>query len=192
VTITTAESLARGAGAIEARCVVLTHRGAPPGDAELPAGYRAVLWRPTLRQPLPPVVLSPARVAWTALHVAHVFANREYGQLLIFHGDAVVHRSAIFPGFARFRFMAPADLQIGDTWTDPAHRGRGLAAAAIREVLCRCAAPERTFWYLTEITNTASIRAAERAGLRRSYESVRTRRLGLRLLGEFVLVGPVH
>jgi RimJ/RimL family protein N-acetyltransferase len=120
------------------------------------------------------------------MHRAHAFANRDYAVLVGFRNDAVVHRLGIFPRSFRFPFMGDRDLQIGDVWTDPAHRGRGLAAYGIQYAVERMQTdPSRTYWYVVGDDNLPSIRAAERAGLSRWGEATRTARLGLRSLGQF-------
>jgi lipopolysaccharide/colanic/teichoic acid biosynthesis glycosyltransferase len=86
--------------------------------------------------------------------------------------------------------MDRSDLQIGDTWTHPDHRGRGLAATALRYLLSTQGQPGRTFWYLTEADNTASIRVADRSGLRWVGDGEKCRRFGLGLLGAYVLNSP--
>ena len=69
---------------------------------------------------------------WWLLHLLHVFANRDYALLLIDVDDRLVHRTGVYPRYLRFPFMATGDLQIGNTWTDEACRGRGLAGSAMR------------------------------------------------------------
>lgn len=161
---------------------------AAPHVGALPPGYHAELWRPTLRVARPAGMEGRAPLAWWALHHLHVFANRDYAQLVIRDAAGMlVHRAGVFPRWPRFPFMRASDLQVGDTWTHPAHRGRRLAAVAIREVAVRMAAPARTLWYLTDASNVHSIRAAERAGMRLRGVGTRQPRLGLHLLGAFRL-----
>ena len=45
----------------------------------------------------------------------------------------------------------------------------------------------RTFWYVVDEDNASSIRVAEKAGFRLVGSGLRTKRLGLRVLGRFVL-----
>jgi RimJ/RimL family protein N-acetyltransferase len=51
-------------------------------------------------------------------------------------------------------------------WTDPAYRGRGLAAATATAWLPLVAAPDRQVFYSTEFTNVSSQRVAQRLQLR--------------------------
>ena len=124
---------------------------------------------------------------WTAMHHLRVFANGDYGVLVVYDAGRVVHRSGLFPRYARFPFMAKEDLQIGDVWTDPHHRNRGLASFAVHELLREKAGPGRRIWYVVEPDNAASIRTIEKAGFALVGHGVRTNRLGLSLLGQFVM-----
>ena len=155
--------------------------------AALPAGYAFELWTPSLLPTTPASVPERTYRVWWLFHRLHVFRNREYSVAIVWHGDEVAHRLALFPGYFRFPFMQRDDLQIGDVWTDPAHRGRGLAAAGLQFAMRHTKRSDRAFWYLTEETNTASIRTAERAGLRRYGTATRTSRLGVRLFGQFIV-----
>jgi RimJ/RimL family protein N-acetyltransferase len=157
-------------------------------QAPLEGGYRSEWWRPTLLNVAPRgLPLVPFGV-WWGMHVFHVFSNHAYGILLIRKNGEVVHRSVIFPRYFRFPFMADDDLQIGDVWTSENHRGKGLAGFALREALRKEPQQGRAYWYITEDTNVASVRVAEKAGFERVGEGVRTARFGLRPLGAFVML----
>ncbi len=83
--------------------------------------------------------------------------------------------------------MANDDLQIGDVWTDPKHRGRGIASFAIRQIVAAKAMRDRRIWYIVETDNSQSIRIVEKLGFVRAGTGTRTKRLGLCLLGQFVM-----
>lgn len=169
-------------------CLVFNWAGSPPprGDSES-SHFTLVHWRPTLFSRHPAGDARPVLLVWWLFHSLRIFANRDYGQLVIYDGEKVIHRSATFPRWPRFPFMEKADLQIGDTWTHPEYRGRGLAAIAIREILHQSAGEGRTFWYIAAAENLASIKAAQRAGLRSAGGAVRRSRFGCRILGSFHL-----
>ena len=126
------------------------------------------------------------------MHETQCFRNREYGALIIRVGRHVAHRALVLPPYFVFPFMGPGDLQIGYTATDETHRGRGLATFAIREVVRRLGRPGRRFWYLTEESNVASVRAARRAGLSLVAEGIRKDRLRVRALGYFALTAAAE
>jgi RimJ/RimL family protein N-acetyltransferase len=120
-------------------------------------------------------------------HVFRIFANRNYSAVIVFRDRAPVHRSCVFPGYFRFPFMSPLDLQVGDTWTSPSERGRGLATLALKAVVECCSDTGRALWYLADDQNKPSIRVAEKAGFTTAGRGHRTRPFGLRILGQYVL-----
>jgi RimJ/RimL family protein N-acetyltransferase len=186
------DSLARVSGgpADGARYLVFGASDCLPVAARsaLPPEYRVSIWRPTPAEARVPGDDRRVPLVWWAMHYARLFANQDYCQLVIQHGRELVHRSAVFPRYLRFPFMSAVDLQIGDTWTHPAHRGRGLARTAIQEILHAFAEHDRTVWYITDSANTASVRAALSGGLRPRGQCLRTTRFGLRVFGAFELV----
>ena len=153
----------------------------------LPSGIRLVFWRPRWRQPLHPGLAGLPFLAWSLLHFLGLFRNRDYALVLLFREGRLVHRTCLLPPFFRFPFLPAGDLQAAGLWTDPAERGRGLALAALGEVLRRLEDPGRTLWYLTRVDNPASIRVAEKARFTRFGRVERVNGLGLRVLGRFRL-----
>jgi len=130
-------------------------------------------------------------LVWGLFHLLHLFANRSYGIVFVRARSRIVHRSFVFPGYFRFPFMTSSDVQVGDTWTDPAFRGRGIAAAALEEA-CRIAALSGGLvWYITERTNEPSIRVARSCGFVLRSVGVRTSRIGLRILGAYQPITPI-
>ena len=83
--------------------------------------------------------------------------------------------------------MGKDDLQIGDTWTAEEHQRKGIASFAIKKILELKKKPGRRFWYVTEEDNLASIRAVEKAGFAQIGKGERFDRLGIRLIGSYVL-----
>ena len=154
-------------------------RGTP--DAPLDDSWQ--FWQPSLLR-VKPVgeSLWPFGVWWVA-HYCRLFQGREYALLLRYENGELVHRSCIFPRFYRFPFMGRRDLQVGDVWTAPPYRSRGTAGRALKEILRRFR--DRAVWYVCEESNVASIRVAESAGMRIAGFGTRTKRLGLRVLGQF-------
>jgi RimJ/RimL family protein N-acetyltransferase len=153
----------------------------------LPSGVRLVFWRPRWRQPLHPGLAGLPFLAWSLLHFLGLFRNRDYAMVLLFREGRLVHRTCLLPPLFRFPFLPPGDLQAAGLWTDPAERGRGLALVALGEALRRLEDPGRTLWYLTRVDNRASIHLAEKARFTRFGRVERVNRLGLRVLGRFLL-----
>jgi len=151
----------------------------------LHSGYDSIYWRPSLTRICPPTLnLYPALI-WWLFHLLRIFRNREYGVLLIRHGEEWVHRSVVTPGYFRFPFMKSHDLQAADVWTAECERNKGLASWSLSEILSADTNRKRCYWYLTEERNGASIRVAERAGFRPAAEGIRTSRCGIQLFGTF-------
>ena len=150
-----------------------------------PAPLVTELWRPSIRRVGPRGMdLLPAG-AWWVMHHSRMFRNQGYAQLLVWDGGKLVHRSCIFPGWFRFPFMEASDLQVGDTWTAPSHRGAGLATYALKYIVAGEPGPGPVYWYVTAKTNKESIRVAEKAGFELAGEGVRTAPLGISLAGVF-------
>ena len=170
-------------------CLFYRHGAEVPAEdaPPVPGGYAVRVWRPAPGEQLPRGLRAKAYVAFRRFPRLGIFANGDYGVLTIYDGDRLVHRSGLFPRYFRFPFMGKDDLQIGDTWTDPEYRGRGLATLAIRAALTECRRPGRKFWYLVEEDNVPSIRAAEKAGFRKVGAGNRTKRFGLSALGQYVM-----
>lgn len=165
----------------------LDHGAAVPAARPLDPAYRLELWRPADGGLMPEGVRGWVFPVWWAMHTFHLFQNRDYAQLVVYRGADLVHRSGVYPGYARFPFMAPRDLQIGDTWTAPEARGRGFAQAAISRIVTHLGRPGRMFWYLCEAGNAPSIAVIERMGFRRVGEGAKQPRLGLLALGGYVM-----
>jgi RimJ/RimL family protein N-acetyltransferase len=126
-------------------------------------------------------------IAWFAFDRLGFFASREFEELTVRRDGRLLHRLIVTPRWRRFPFMAEGDLQLGAIWTAPEARRTGLAAMTIREAHRRHAAPGRRFWYLADDGNPASIGLAEACGYRLVGAGVRTRPLGARSLGRFVM-----
>jgi GNAT superfamily N-acetyltransferase len=136
-----------------------------PGP-ELPGELDLAIWRPTLGRPLVRGLPAVPFAVWSLYHFLGWFATRDYFLVLVRHRGRLVHRAAVFPTHGRFPFMAPGDLQAAALWTDPGWRGRGLGLAGLAEVFRRPECQGRTLWYMVREDNPASIRLAEKAGLR--------------------------
>lgn len=156
---------------------------APP----LPEGYQVRVWQPARDGTPPPLIDTRTNRVWQAFDRLGVFANRECGVLMIVYDDALVHRSLVTPRWFRFPMMADRDLQIGDTWTDPAHRGKGLARAAVAAIHAHWAGRFDRLWYIVGEDNVASIRVIEGFDYTLIGTGERTRPAGIGAIGQFVI-----
>ncbi|MDR3670101.1 MAG: GNAT family N-acetyltransferase [Holophaga sp.] len=137
-----------------------------PGPASLPAGFTLEVWRPgRLRLRLRPRGF-PALpfLVWGCWHFLRVFRSRDYAIVLIYQGEALVHRTCLLPAHFRFPFMRPGELQAAGIWTRPDRRGLGLGLVALGELSRRI---RGTLWYMVREDNLPSIRLAEKAGFLR-------------------------
>jgi GNAT superfamily N-acetyltransferase len=151
---------------------------------------RASFWGPSFARPFPPGRLDPRILSYTLLHVGRQFKCRDYGMVaLIDQQGHIAHSSMIMPSFARFPFMERRDLQIGATQTRAEYRGRGLAVWAIDEAVARFG-DDRSYWYLTNAANAASIAVIRKAGFTFAGTGDKEPRLGLRSLGYYAISSP--
>ena len=152
---------------------------------EIPEGYRAEFWFPTLFRIAPPGTDPQARAGFIRRwfwHQLHVFSHREYCVFIVRKGETVAHFSSATPSYWRFRFMGRDDVQVGGTWTAPGHRGKGLAVFALQEISRTMYKPHRRFWYVVSEDNRPSIGVAERAGMQLFGKGTRVEPLGLKIL----------
>jgi RimJ/RimL family protein N-acetyltransferase len=130
-------------------------------------GFQAEFWYPSIRRPWPRRVSRDQRPHFlfrTLLHVLARFPARNSGALTIYDGPRLAHYSAFTPRYWRFPFLSATDLQIGDTWTDPFYRGKGLAKVALSRLIAELQRPGRCLWYVVEDINVASVKVAEDCG----------------------------
>jgi RimJ/RimL family protein N-acetyltransferase len=159
--------------------------GPDPETGQLGDQYTIELWRPGTSSFVPPTMSSRFFV-WWLFHSCGILRNGMYRVLLIRHNGAVVHRSCLVPRYFRWPFMGANDLQVSSTWTDPAHRGRGLATFALRHLIRSFADRSREFWYISREDNPASITVCLRCGFQFECMMRRTHPWGSLLFGRFV------
>jgi RimJ/RimL family protein N-acetyltransferase len=170
------------------RFYIREHGESPAGSAQVPEGYALSIWRPRSDGLPPPLLKAWPNAVWWAFDHLGVFANRRGGVLMLLHDGELAHSALVTPRWFRFPQMGPRDLQIGDVWTAPEHRGRGLAKAGVQLIADRWRGLYQRLWYLVDDDNAASIRVIERCGFRLLGDGGRTRPLGLGLIGRYHLV----
>jgi RimJ/RimL family protein N-acetyltransferase len=163
----------------------------PREAVPLAPGLRIAWWQPD-RDGLPGRgSRRPVNYWWWALARIGAFSRRGFAELRIEREGRVVHRLIVTPRWYRFPFMGADDLQIGDVWTAPAARRQKLARIAIAEAQRRFRADGTAIWYVVEVGNQASAELARSCGCRHAAVGRRTRRLGLALLGQYVIDRPI-
>jgi GNAT superfamily N-acetyltransferase len=140
-------------------------------------------WRPAHDGPPPLGPHVAENLAWFAFDRLGRFSSHAFEELSVWRGGRLLHRLIVTPRWFRFPFMAADDLQVGALWTAPEARRLGLARAAMREALRRHTG--RSFWYVVDDANAASIGLAEGCGYRMAGAGRRTRPLGVPGLGQF-------
>lgn len=160
---------------------------APPVPAEAPPGMHVSTWLPARDGYPKDGVAAWPNAIWWAFDKLGIFRNHYSGVLSIRDGDRVAHRSLVTAPWYRFPDMDRLDLQIGDVWTDPHYRGRGLATQAIGLILDRWQGHFASIWYIVDETNIASIRVIEKSGFNLAGRGCRTEPLMLRPLGRFLM-----
>jgi RimJ/RimL family protein N-acetyltransferase len=149
-------------------------------------GFTCQLWRPSYFSIMPSDLRNPAFFVWWLFHKTHLFANQEYGVMLVRNADGeIAHRSTITPKYFRFPFMSANDLQIGDVWTSQKFRGKGLAFLALKKIIKAYTSDNRILWYVVEEKNEASIKLAVKAGFELFGHGERNKSIGIKLLGKF-------
>jgi RimJ/RimL family protein N-acetyltransferase len=131
----------------------------------MPDGYTMAAWKPSTFHMVP----SALAFRWKFRLLSTMFfllgRGARYRVFAIFAPDgSVAHYSIVHPKWFRFPFMGEDHLQIGGLWTEPRHRGRGLATYAVQSILRAEKLPDRVYWYVAAEDNPASIRVAEKNG----------------------------
>jgi len=158
----------------------------------LPDGLTFHVWRPGREGRASALLSRPSNLAWWAMERLHLFARRGFAEVTVRRGPALAQRLIVTPKWRRFPFMSESDLQIGDVWTAPAERGKGLARTAIAKAQHMAGLREARLWYLAESGNLPSVRLAEACGFSLVGTGRRTRPLGLALLGQFDIEDRVN
>lgn len=151
-----------------------------------PPSFSVRLWSPGRDGAPPPGSRRFSNWVWWAFERLALFSRPGFLELTLWREGRLAHRLIVTPRWARFPFMGAADLQVGDVWTRPNLRGRGLAALGLATVQA-LTDPDDRLWYVVDEGNAASIRLAEAAGYRLVGAGRRTRPLGLATFGRFVL-----
>lgn len=152
----------------------------------------ASFWKPSLFSPFPAGRRDLRIWSYSLLHMLRQFGCADYSMIALKDSSGqIAHSSMVMPAFARFPFMGQSDLQIGATETAPASRGRGLAVRAIDECIARFGR-DRTYWYLTEAANAASVSVIRKTGFTLAGTGGKEPRLGLRVLGYYAISSPAQ
>lgn len=135
-------------------------------DTVLPENYHLKWWRPSLNRFIPPRK-SKKYVMYWLFHYLRVFKNRDYAALLLYDKQTLITSFLIVPAYYKWPFMGKNDLQFTYVMTHKNYRGKGLAATALMYAMKKFYHSGRSFWYVTDTENEASMRVAEKLGFER-------------------------
>ena len=153
----------------------------------LPHGAELRLWQPEHDSFPPPGPMRRRNAAWWLLTRIGVLDRRNFSELTMWIDGRMVQRLIVTPRWWRFPFMSAHDLQIGDVWTAPEWRGRGLARAGMAEAEHLASGSAQRLWYVTDAANQPSVRLAETCGFTLVGTGTRTAPFGIHAAGRFHL-----
>jgi len=156
---------------------------------KLPSDLSVEYWQPSMRSMIPPTIGFDWKQKVWGLLAPVVPGGKSYGLLLIREliTGRVVHQASIVPRFLRSSFMGKEDLQLS-VHTLPDYRGLGLATYSILYILAMDKYKYRKCWYVCAECNIKSIRVAEKCEFKLHGYGVRTKPMGMRIFGRFILV----
>ena len=142
-----------------------TRPEAGPDVADTPPGIRMTWWEADWTHVFPPKHANARFFMLWLLSRLHMFRNGGYTVLLIDDDQGrLVHRTCILPAWFQFPFMRAADLQLGDIFTVPEWRRRGISLFALRYCLQRLHARGGYIYYVARCINLSSHRLALKSG----------------------------
>ena len=120
-------------------------------------------WRPSLCKYIPPGKSKKYLIYWF-FHYLRIFRNRDYSALLIYDKNRLISSLLVVPAHFKWPFMQKIDLQFTYVMTDKDHRNQGIAARALKYAINAYNKKGRSFWYVTDTENTASIKLCTKLG----------------------------
>lgn len=134
--------------------------------AKIPQEFAVKVWRPTVFNLVPPqkpfkyIVLSFA-------YLLRLLSNRNYFLIQVFDNEQNVSSLLVVPKIFKFDYMKKKDIQFIYVMTNANYRGMNIAAATVLEAVKHLTEKVDGYWYVTNTTNKASIRVAEKLGFKR-------------------------
>lgn len=133
------------------------------GDLPRPDGYSAKIWKPSLSNLIPPGKGRKYILFWI-FHYLHIFRNRDYSAIFVYENERSIASLLVVPAYFKWPFMEANDLQITYVMTKPEYRGKGIGAIMLRTTIRQFKMENRSFWYVTDTDNPASVRLSAKAG----------------------------
>lgn len=94
----------------------------------------------------------------------YILCGRKFLILLLFDQEVIVHYYYITSKTYRFGYMNKEDINLGQTFTLPSYRGRGIHTSMERVIRSYYAQKPRFLWGYVDIGNKASQRVMEKSG----------------------------
>ncbi len=128
--------------------------------------YLFEVWHPSLLK-IRPNGLSWKLALWWAIYFSKLLSNRFGFCLFIMYqkyNRNIVHYTLVSSKSFKFPFMKENDIHIGPIWTDPNHRGEGIASYVVEKIFELYKTKERVFWLMINDRNPASKKIAKNYG----------------------------
>jgi ribosomal protein S18 acetylase RimI-like enzyme len=100
-------------------------------NISLPVGFKIIVWKPSLLNFIPPWQGKKYIIYWL-FHFLHIFRNKEYSAILIYHDSVLAASLLIVPSHFKWPFMKKDDVQFTFVMTSPSYRGRGIGEQMLR------------------------------------------------------------
>ena len=126
-------------------------------------GANLIAWRPSIRS-LKPRDKSWRYVAYSFFHWLKIFGNSDYCSLSVEENGEPRASMLVVPSFFRWPFMEKNDVQLTYVITQASSRCQGWASYLVSQGIRRLAQEDRSIWYVTDTSNMASQKLAERLG----------------------------
>lgn len=142
--------------------------------------FKLIKWSPDIFHWLPPNSKLTYFFFWLMKYL-FIFKNQEYcAYKLVDKNNKTISSLICIPALYRWQFMNSNDIQIKNVFTNPEHRGKGYGLLLLKMIVEIMASDERTFWYMTNENNHASISLCKKAGF--EYEGIFMRKRSNKLI----------
>ena len=126
-------------------------------------GAEIVYWQPGILRLKPP----GKRIKYCTYSFYHwlgIFRNSDYGALFVFKDDELKASMLIVPAHYHWPFMQHDDVQFTYVMTEPSAQRRGWGEYLLRQGISQFKHKDMCIWYVTNSSNIASQRLAEKTG----------------------------
>jgi len=122
-----------------------------------------IVWRPSIRS-LKPRDTPWRYVAFSFFHWLKIFGNSDYCSMSVEENGELRASMLVVPSLFRWPFMERNDVQLTYVITKASSRSQGWASYLLSQSICRLARKDRSIWYVTDTSNVASQKLADKSG----------------------------